>query len=50
MSGRGEFGASDGEVLRLEPGVVVLLDDMDSKGHTSRVLEPINAMFVGLEE
>ncbi len=50
LSGVGEFGASDGEVLRLEPGVVVLLDDMDSKGHTSRVIEPGNVMFVGLAE
>jgi hypothetical protein len=50
LSGIGEFGASDGEVRRLEPGNVVLLDDMDSKGHTARVLEPCTVMFIGLEE
>ena len=49
-SGMWEFGVSGGEVLRLEPGGVVLLDDMDSKGHTGRVIEPSNIMFVGLEE
>ena len=50
LSGTGEFGASDGEVLKLEPGVVVLLDDTGSKGHTTRGFEPLNVMFVGLEE
>ena len=45
-----EFGASDGEVRRVECGDVVLLDDMDSKGHTSRVIEPGNVMFVGLAD
>ncbi len=50
LSGMWEFGTSDGEVLRFGPGGVVLLDDMDSKGHTGRVIEPSNVMFVGLEE
>ena len=50
LSGMWEFGASDGQVLRLEPGVAVLLDDMDSKGHTGWVIEPSTVMFVGLEE
>jgi len=50
LSGMWEFGASDGEVLRLGPGVVVLLDDMDSKGHTGWVIEPSTVMFVGLED
>ena len=45
-----EFGASDGEVRRVECGDVVPLDDMDSKGHTSRVIEPGNVMFVGLAD
>jgi len=43
-----EFGVSDREVRRLECGDVVLLEDMDSKGHTSRVIEPGNVMSVGL--
>ncbi len=50
LSGMWEFGVSGGEVLRLEPGGVVLLDDMDSKGHTGRVIEPCNVMFVGLAD
>ena len=50
LSGIGEFGASDGEVRQFKAGDVVLLDDMDSKGHLARAVEPGNAMFVGLEE
>ena len=50
LSGTGEFGASDGQVLTLAPGSVVLLDDMDSKGHTAQGIEVLNVMFVGLEE
>ena len=50
MSGLGEFGTSDGEVRRLESGDVVLLDDMDSKGHTAQAIEPGNVMFVGLTD
>ena len=45
-----EFGASDREVRRVECGDVVLLNDMDSKSHTSRVIEPGNVMFVGLAD
>lgn len=45
-----EFGASDGDGRRLGCGDMVLLDDTDSKGHTSRVIEPGNVMFVGLED
>ena len=50
MSGTGEFGASDGNVLRFTPGDVILVDDMASKGHTSRMFEPGNIMLVGLDE
>ena len=50
LAGVGEFGASDGEVRRFKAGDVVLLDDMDSKGHITRAVEPGNIMFVGLEE
>ena len=46
----GDFGASDGEVRRFGPGDVVLLDDVASKGHTARVIQPGNNMFVGLAE
>jgi hypothetical protein len=50
LSGTGEFGASDGEVRGFGPGDVVLLDDTDSLGHTTRGFEPVSVMFVGLEE
>ncbi len=50
LSGIGELGASDGEVRRFGPGDLILLDDMESKGHTSRVIEVGNFMLVGLED
>ncbi len=50
LSGSGEFGVSDGQVRRFEPGMVFLVDDMASKGHTSWTVEPGNVMIVGLEE
>ena len=37
-------------VRQFKAGDVVLLDDMDSKGHLTRGVEPGNVMFVGLEE
>ena len=49
MSGTVEFGASDGEVRKLEPGVAVLLDDMGSKGHFTSAEKGFVSMFVGLE-
>ena len=50
LAGIVEFGVSDGEVRRFELGDVILVDDVASKGHTSRVIEGGNAMLVGLEE
>lgn len=38
LSGDCEFGVSDGEIRRAGPGDIVLLDDVGSKGHTSRVI------------
>jgi hypothetical protein len=49
LSGLGEFGTTDGEIRQLKAGGMVLLDDMDSKGHTARAIELGNVMFVGLE-
>lgn len=48
LSWVGELGASDGEIRRFKSGDVILLDDMRSKGHTTRHIEPGRAMIVGL--
>ena len=50
LSGIGEFGTSDGETRQWKAGDVILLNDVASKGHTGRAIEPFNIMFVGLEE
>jgi hypothetical protein len=50
LSWVGEFGCSDGETRRFKSGDVILVDDLDSKGHTARHIEPGTVMFVGLEE
>ncbi len=50
LAGVGELGASDGEVRQFNSGDVVLLDNMDSKGHCTRDVEPGNVMIMGLEE
>ena len=50
LSWVGEFGTSDGETRRFRSGDVILVDDMASKGHTTRHIEPGTAMLVGLEE
>ncbi len=50
LSWVGEFGTSDGETRRFKCGDVILVDDMASKGHTSRHIEPGTIVLVGLEE
>ena len=50
LSWVGEFGTSDGQTRRFRSGDVILVDDMASKGHTSRHIEPGTVMLVGLEE
>ena len=39
-----EFGAGDGELRRLEPGMVVLLDDVRPPGHISRVIGSVDSV------
>jgi hypothetical protein len=38
LSGEAEVEASDGEVRRFNPGSILLVEDVSSKGHVSRVL------------
>jgi redox-sensitive bicupin YhaK (pirin superfamily) len=38
LSGEMDFEVSDGEVRRLKPGNVLLLEDTSGKGHASRVI------------
>ena len=50
LSGRLAVEVADGEVRELEPGAVVLVEDLSGKGHTTRVLggEPSTGAFVHL--
>lgn len=45
-----EVGVSDGEVRRLGPGDIVLTEDLDGRGHTTRVIgdEPSVGVFIHL--
>jgi mannose-6-phosphate isomerase-like protein (cupin superfamily) len=38
LSGEGELKVSDGEVRSIGPGSIVLVEDMESKGHISKVV------------
>jgi hypothetical protein len=38
LTGEAEVGVSDGEMRRMAPGSVVLLEDTWGKGHTTRVV------------
>lgn len=38
LSGEMDFEVSDGEVRRLMPGSILLLEDTTGKGHVSRVI------------
>lgn len=50
LAGQLEVGVSDGEVRRLDPGDVVLTDDLDGTGHVTRVVGdlPVVGAFVHL--
>ena len=50
LSWVGEFGTSDGEIRSFKSGDVILVDDMASKDHIARHIEPGTIMLVGLEE
>jgi hypothetical protein len=50
LTGVAETKTTDGEVRRLTPGTVVLLEDTDGRGHTTRIIEgPFRIMFVALD-
>ena len=38
LSGEGELRVSDGEVMRIGPGSIILVEDTAGKGHVSRVV------------
>ena len=40
VSGRGEIELADGKKIPLEPGSVILAEDLTGKGHLSRCLGP----------
>lgn len=52
VQGISEVGTSDGNVRRLTPGTVVLMDDTTGKGHTTRAVGPEDhiALVVPIDE
>ena len=51
LNGVAETETSDGEVRRLRPGSVVLLEDTHGRGHVTRIIEgPFRLMFVALDD
>ena len=52
LSGVVEVGAADGQVRQTGPGCVTLHEDIEGKGHTTRVLgdSPVIAAFIPLED
>ena len=51
LSGLCQTMTTDGEVRRLSPGSIVLLEDSEGVGHVTTVLEaPLRAMFVALDD
>lgn len=46
LAGEFEVGASDGTYRALQPGSVLLLEDISGKGHTTRVLGPGEGFIV----
>ncbi|MQA00258.1 MAG: hypothetical protein GEU80_13190 [Dehalococcoidia bacterium] len=52
LSGRGEIETSDGTVLPVEPGMVVLVDDIDGIGHRTRAVgdEERLSLFIPIDD
>jgi len=46
LSGILEVGVSDGEVRRMSPGTIVLLEDLEGRGHSTRVVSAEAAVLV----
>lgn len=52
LQGAFEVEASDGEVRQMRPGDALLLEDVTSRGHTTRIVgdEPAAGVFVRVRE
>ena len=52
LSGMVEVGAADGQIRQTGPGCVTLHEDMEGKGHTTRVVgdSPAIVAFIPLED
>jgi hypothetical protein len=52
LTGRGEIEVSDGTLLPLEPGTIVLVEDVDGIGHKSRAVEGAErvSLFLPLDD
>jgi len=49
LEGHMEFQASDGNVLQVNPGSAMLLEDTSGKGHRSRVVGDRDALLVAVQ-
>ena len=49
LSGEWEVTASDGETRRFGTGSVLLVEDVDGKGHRSRVVSDVDSLAVMME-
>ena len=49
VSGHAEHDCSDGTVVRVGPGDIMLFEDMTGKGHTTRIVGNEPRMFVAVQ-
>lgn len=49
VSGEWEIQASDGQVRRFGPNMVLLVEDTSGKGHRSRVVSDIESLAVAIQ-
>ena len=52
LSGTGEIEASDGEIRRISPGMVLLAEDTTGPGHRVRVIgdDPVTVIHIVLPD
>ncbi len=50
LTGELEVEVSDGEKRRIGPGDLVLLDDVEGRGHITRLLGPVTCLFIRPED
>jgi uncharacterized cupin superfamily protein len=52
LSGEGEIEASDGEIRRLLPGMVLLAEDTTGRGHCVKLIgdEPVTVLHIVLPD